>query len=326
MLSPVPRRSAFTLIELLVVIAIIAILIGLLLPAVQKVREAAARAKCQNNLKQLGLAIHNYHDTHGSLPSGGEGSPTGGYGPSWMVFILPYVEQANILNRMDLTGSGGQVHTGLFYWHAVNGAAANGAKISTFVCPSTTLTDMMAIAGTCPQGVQRPTYVGIAGAIDHSTAINYGANQQHSPSGIVAAGGVLTLNTINRSRTLLSITDGTSNTMAVGEQSDFCGNASGAKLDGRSDFGHTFMMGGIDGDRRTWNITTVRYKINDRTWENAGVGDVHYGQNRPLISPHSGGVNCTLADGSVRFVRDTLDLPTLYNLCNRDDGRVIADY
>lgn len=322
------RRRGFTLIELLVVIAIIAILIGLLLPAVQKVREAAARMSCQNNLKQLGLALHNYHDAKGSFPAGGEGSSLGGHGLSWMVYILPYIEQGNIYNRMDFKGVSGnnQEHTGIFYLNTINGGAANGARISTFICPSTTFDALMATAGPCPQGVVRPTYVGIAGSVDHQTAVDYGANQQHSPSGIVSRGGVLPLLGANQGRKLQAISDGTSNTMMVSEQSDWCVNSAGQKLDGRSDHGHTFLMGGVEGDRRTWNVTTLRYGINVRTWENVGVGDQFYGQNKPLVSPHSGGVNAVLGDGSVRFIRNSIDLQTLFNLGNKDDGKTLGDF
>ena len=99
------RRRGFTLIELLVVIAIIAVLIALLLPAVQQAREAARRTQCKNNLKQMGLALHNYHDTYNGFPNGNIASAAGGWGMSWYMRILPYVDQAPVFNKLTFSGT-----------------------------------------------------------------------------------------------------------------------------------------------------------------------------------------------------------------------------
>ncbi len=143
------NRRAFTLIELLVVIAIIAVLIALLLPAVQAAREAARRAQCTNNLKQLGLAIHNYHSTNNALPplfgsfaNPGYGAPLdGGSGPwclAWAVALLPYIEQQNLFNAANYYGGTGSAGTSGGAWDAVNNTVSS-SKIATLVCPTESL-------------------------------------------------------------------------------------------------------------------------------------------------------------------------------------------
>src|SRR4051812_37321902 len=139
--SPARRVRAFTLIELLVVIAIIAILIGLLLPAVQKVREAAARMQCQNNLKQLGLAFHNYHDTRGTFPRGlvWNGGNTALFTPprtNWLYHTFPYIEQANVYNMLPQPDAAQCIWAQTSSPEATNPNGPTSVVIKTFLCPS----------------------------------------------------------------------------------------------------------------------------------------------------------------------------------------------
>jgi prepilin-type N-terminal cleavage/methylation domain-containing protein/prepilin-type processing-associated H-X9-DG protein len=341
------RPSAFTLIELLVVIAIIGVLIGLLLPAVQKVREAANRVKCQNNLKQIGLACHNYLSSEGGFPPGSEASPAlvgsvYNYGHSWMVLLLPYIEQDSLYRELDLKGTHtpGETATGLVYSNAFlnngsndyNGNLLRGLFISIYVCPSSTLPNygLTGIDPPGPQGVLMPSYTGIAGAVNDPSAINMDGNGNvNEATGIVSQGGVMfTISSQPYPARLQTtdITDGTSNTMLVGEQSDWCVDSGGVKYDCRSDFGHGFTMGGGRNEFRQWNNTSVRYAINDKSWNLMGVGNPYYGCNRPIQSAHTGGANVLFCDGSVHFLSDGLALTTLYNLANRNDGNPVGDY
>src|SRR5688572_11245176 len=170
MLPRRPRHTGFTLIELLVVIAIIAILIALLVPAVQKVREASARAQCQNNLKQIGLALHNYHDAHKVLPPGAPSDirpwvdpSQNGWGTSWMVRILPYIEQGNIWNQWSFTYPSGTGYSGKY--NTINRALVNNLTIATYRCPMSNFQDQFSINATGGGRAMMADYAGIAGAV-----------------------------------------------------------------------------------------------------------------------------------------------------------------
>jgi len=369
------HRLGFTLIELLVVIAIIAILIGLLLPAVQKIREAANRMKCSNNLKQIGLAVHNYHDTMGFLPSAGSADgkplsggpwPNSGEGTNWLVHIMPYIEQGNIYNRLTFTGDSGwtNVNTSPTSSAVNNVNIVAGTVVSIFRCPSDPRAPLLQNGSNVPGGIQvmRPSYVAIAGAVNCIDGGSPCAFQESrnttsgwSPEfGLTAWGGAIVPGFSNV--TLSTITDGTSNTALASERAGkmyWKDTATGPRIPaGDGDLGDGGICNGLirgqDGgqrdelgnlrpmqnwsDNRAQHFTTVRYQPNQKTWlrnvANTGVYSNSHswkceGANVPLTSEHSGGVNVLLGDGSVRFIRDTIDILTLARLATRDDGQVL---
>ncbi|HZZ79055.1 MAG TPA: DUF1559 domain-containing protein, partial [Gemmataceae bacterium] len=203
------KRPAFTLIELLVVIAIIAILIALLVPAVQKVREAAARTQCINNLKNIGLALHGYHDSKKVMPPGcaSDAAPWGldgsNWGSSWKVHILPFIEQNAIYSKWVFQSSSG-------YTNAANIGLVNNLTIPVYRCPSTTLPDFSPYSNTSNYFEMFTTYTGVSGSSTDQGVATVG-------SGITSAQGIL----FQHSKvTMVSISDGTSNTIMVAEQSD----------------------------------------------------------------------------------------------------------
>jgi prepilin-type N-terminal cleavage/methylation domain-containing protein len=312
-------RRAFTLVELLVVIAIIGVLMSLLLPAVQGVREAARRVQCSNNLKQSALAVQNYTSAHGVLPPGGlvpSAHGSYGYGHSWWVELLPYLELKNVYDRFDF----GSVNVGWIGFDAqpTNAALLQDLSIAPLRCPSSPLP--MMVSALSDKRVMSATYVGIAGADNHRTTRDKppGGTGIGLPAyGRISAGGVLIL---HRGVSPAEIRDGTSNTLAIAEQSDWCFDGMGNKLDCRSDCDHGFQMGpGNDGWERQFNLSTVLHRLNEKSWSGVGI-EGNCGANRPLQSAHHQGVSTAFADGSVRFLDDDVSIPVLYSLSNRDDG------
>jgi len=315
-----PARRGFTLIELLVVIAIIAILIALLLPAVQQAREAARRSQCKNNLKQIGLALHNYHDVHSVFPPGNI-SASSGHGPTAWVHILPFADQAPLYNQLTFSGA----HRFYFGLTNPNSSVLNSVYPQYMICPSSPVPSSAAPSdGGSPAVITNVvvgSYLLLEGAIGIDQIQNgddAGCGSGTTGKGIRSNGGSFTFNKSYRFR---DYTDGTSNVMMIAEQSDW--GAGKADIRAGRSVGSWMGINNINIDCRCFNTATVRYSVGTKT-NNAGMG--YDGCNTPIQSIHVGGAHVLMGDGAVRFISDSTNFDLVRYLACRGDGNVIGEF
>jgi prepilin-type N-terminal cleavage/methylation domain-containing protein/prepilin-type processing-associated H-X9-DG protein len=334
--------SGFTLIELLVVIAIIAILVALLLPAVQQAREAARRSSCKSNLKQIGIALHNYHDVHNCLPPGyidnnTSFAGTGGTndtdansnqnGLGWGTFILPYIEQGSVYEQL-----GDQTDNFTLSWYDKN---RNGQNIDTvdasktviksYICPS----DPMGGLNTKMSSLGKSNYGGSAGLVGPADW-----------SGVFG---------INSNIKLRDVLDGTSTTLMISENStnrDPDGTPTCGYTTSTTSCGFTAPIGtpcpcdnqgaiwtgprGINGAGNTWTSGITQYDVLNYGGSSAiyliNRSSANWGDDWITSSAHRGGVQVTMVDGSVRFLTENLDLLVYRQIITRNKGESPGEF
>ena len=302
------RRKAFTLVELLVVIAIIGILIALLLPAVQAAREAARRMSCTNNLKQIGLALHGYHDLHRELPMGWLGLDSSGRadfegdpGWAWSTRILPFIEQRPLYeNRIDMNARVGD---------PVN-AQARVTVIETFICPSDVGDNLFDLKDAIDEETEGPNvittlaksnYPGVFGTQDIHAICKPG---EPGYNGCQANGMFF----LNRGVAFRDITDGLSNTFVVGER--------------WSKWVHSTWTGVVPGG---WHAPARVVAVASDEFPPNSEENVEQ-QTHNFSSYHPAGTNFLLSDGHVQMITETIDLNVYNALCTRQGGESLGNY
>jgi prepilin-type processing-associated H-X9-DG protein/prepilin-type N-terminal cleavage/methylation domain-containing protein len=339
------RRAAFTLIELLVVIAIIAVLIGLLLPAVQKVREAAARMSCSNNIKQIALALHSYHDTNNRLPPGlnmpyaqaGNDPLTGGsanpFGPNWAIYILPNIEQQNLYALANPLSYPGTANLSNLASYNLSWRNIRGFTIKLYLCPSDTGQE---VPFTDPNGAPpepgwaRGNYACNGGTADIDHQIGGDTGTPNIPFPGISKGPVMS---IDFGATLTSITDGTSTTFLVHEVRVGLNSKDRRGVWAMGMPGSSMVCAGRDYNPTPNNRLDQSDEI-EGCWQfwYPGIGTKDGMGCRPAVekysmagqarSRHTGGCNAAFCDGHVQFINNSISQWTWVLLQSTNDNMV----